>query len=125
MNNITKRFLLFLVGCIGARFFLVYLAKNINIENLPYMGYFAIIIAIGFMYLFITGSRKTGAEVLGGKIWWDKLRPIHAIMFAMFGYLSITKSSNAWLVLLIDVIFGLSSFLYFHYMEGDFSLLFQ
>lgn len=125
MNNITKRFILFLVGCMGARIFLVYLAKNINIEYLPYMGYCAIILSIGFMYLFITGTRKTGREVFGGKIWWDKLRPIHAIMFGMFGYLAITKSSNAWIVLLIDVIFGLFSFLLFHYMEGNFKLLFQ
>ncbi len=125
MNNITKRFLLFLIGCMGTRTFFVYLAKNINIEYLPYMGYVAIIIAIGFMYLFITGSRKTGREVLGDKIWWDKLRPVHAIMFTMFGYLAITKSNNAWIVLLIDVLFGLFSFLFFHYKKGNFELLFQ
>ena len=39
MNTIQKRFLLFLVGCIGTRLLLVYIAKNIDIKLLKYMGY--------------------------------------------------------------------------------------
>ncbi len=36
MNTIQKRFLLFLIGCIGTRSLFVYLAKNANTTYLPY-----------------------------------------------------------------------------------------
>ncbi len=81
MNDMMKRFLLFLIGCIGTRSGLVVLAKNINKEYLKYMGYLALIPAIGFTYIFLSGSRKTGAEVMGDKIWWNNLRPFHALMY--------------------------------------------
>lgn len=123
MNDIMKRFMLFLIVCMCARFFLVYLAKNININYLPYLGYFAAILSIGFMYIFLTGSRKTGREVLGGKIWWNNLRPFHSILYGIFAYLAITKNKNAWKVLLVDVLIGLFSFLIFHYNEGNFAKL--
>jgi hypothetical protein len=124
MNNIQKRFLLFLVGCMGVRFFFVYLAKNINIDYLPYMGYLSLIISFGFMFIFLTGSRKTGPEVNGEKIWWNNLRPIHSILYGLFAYLAITKNNKAWVVLLVDVLIGLFSFLTFHYNEGNFNKIF-
>ena len=124
MNNIQKRFLLFLVGCMGVRFFIVYLAKNINIDYLPYMGYISLIISFGFMFIFLTGSRKTGPEVNGEKIWWNNLRPIHSILYGLFAYLAITKNNKAWVVLLVDVLIGLFSFLTFHYNEGNFNKIF-
>ena len=60
MNTIQKRFLLFLFGCIGTRTLFVFLAKNASKTYLHYMGYLSILPAIGFFYLFFTGSRKTG-----------------------------------------------------------------
>jgi len=125
MNNIQKRFLLFLFGCIVVRFLFVYIAKNINSYYLPYLGYIALIPAFGFLYLFLTGSRKTGTEVFGDKIWWNNLRPIHAILYFLFSYNAIIKNNNAWIYLLYDVIIGLVSFLIFHFYNGDFSLLFE
>jgi hypothetical protein len=124
MNDIQKRFLLFLIGCMGTRFFLVYLAKNINIDYLPYMGYIALLISFSFMFIFLTGSRKTGIEVNGDKIWWNNLRPIHSITFGLFAYFSINKNNDSWKILLVDVLFGLFSFLVFHYTEGNFTKLF-
>ncbi len=123
MNNIQKRFLLFLIGCMGIRFFLVYLVKNIDVDYLPYMGYIALIISFGFMFIFLTGSRKTGREVIDDKIWWDNLRPIHALTYGLFAYLAINKNNTAWMILLIDVLFGLFSFLIFHYTEGNYNQL--
>ena len=115
MNTIQKRFLLFLFGCIGTRSLFVYLAKNASKTYLRYMGYLAILLAIGFFYLFLTGSRKTGPEVFGDKIWWNNLRPIHGLMYALFAYHAINGNDYAWVYLLIDVIIGLASFLIFHY----------
>lgn len=123
MNTIQKRFILFLIGCIGSRSLLVYLAKRTNQTFLIYMGYLALLPAIGFFYLFLTGTRKTGAEVFGDVIWWNYLRPIHGLLYVLFAYNAINGNSNSWIYLLVDVILGLVSFLLFHYYNGDFAKL--
>lgn len=123
MNNLQKRFLMFLVGCIGTRLLFVFIAKNINILYLKYLGYLALLPAIGFMFIYLTGARKTGMETFGEKIWWNDLRPIHSILYFLFAYNAIIGNKNSWIYLLIDVIIGLTSFLIFHYYNGDFRLL--
>ena len=125
MNNIQKRFLLFLFGCIGLRSLFVVIAKNIDIKLLPYLGYLAVLPALGFIYIFATDGRRTGMETFGEKIWWNNLRPVHAVLYSLFAYNAIIGNRNAWIYLLIDVLIGLSSFLIFHYFNGDFSKLFD
>jgi len=114
MTDIQKRFALFLIGCIGVRSLLAYTAKNVNDTYLKYMGYVALLPAIGFLYIYITGSRKTGAEVFGGKIWWNNLRPLHALLYFLFAYYAINGDRGAWIFLFIDVCIGLISFLTYH-----------
>ena len=123
MNNIQKRFALFLIGCIGTRLLFVYIAKHIGLKYLPYLGFLALLPAIGFMYIYIFGARKTGAEVFGEKIWWNDLRPLHALFYTLFAIMAITKNRMAWIWLLLDVLVGLVSFLVYHYKHGDFSKL--
>ena len=123
MNTFQKRFLLFLFGCIGVRSLFVIIAKNISLIYLPILGYLALLPAIGFVYIYVSGSRKIGAETFGEKIWWNDLRPIHAVLYFLFGYNAILGKRIAWIYLLIDVIFGLISFLLFHYKNGDFPKL--
>lgn len=123
MNNIQKRFLLFLFGCIPARLLLAYVAKTIPVNYLPILGYITLVIAFGFTYLFFSGKRKTGPETFGSKIWWNPIRPIHAIFYFIFSYYAINKIRSGWIYLLYDVIFGLLSFLIFHYINGDFKNL--
>lgn len=125
MNNIQKRFLLFLVGCIGMRTLFVVIAKNSSPTYLPYLGYLALLPAIGFAYIYFTGSRKTGQEVFGEKIWWNNLRPLHSLLYFLFAYNAIHGNKNSWVYLLIDVMIGLLSFLIFHYFNGDFEKLVQ
>jgi len=124
MNSIQTRFLLFLFGCIGMRSLFVIIAKNVSIQYLQYLGYLALLPAIGFIYIFITGSRKTGPEVLGDKIWWNNLRPLHALLYGLFAYNAIKGNPNSWMFLLLDVIIGLISFLVYHSYKGDFNKLF-
>jgi hypothetical protein len=124
MNSIQKRFLLFLIGCIGTRALFVYISKNINIDYLPLLGYLAILPAIGFTYIYLTGSRNTGAEVFGSKIWWNNLRPIHGILYALFAYNAIGKNPNSWIYLLVDLVVGLVSFLTFHITSNNLQNLF-
>jgi len=122
MKNIHKRILMFLIGCIGTRTLLVYIAKTTDVKYLPYLGYLALLPAAGFLYIFVTGIRKTGAEVFGEKIWWNSLRPVHALLYTLFAYNAINKNKNSWIVLLVDVVFGLVNFLWHHYSLGSFTL---
>lgn len=122
MNNIQKRFLLFLLGCIPVRLSFMLIAKNYT-NYLKIMSYFALMISIGFFYIFITGSRVIGGETFGDKIWWNNLRPVHGILYLLFAYNAIRRNKNAWIYLFIDVIFGLIAFLIHHYINNSFSQL--
>ena len=114
MDNMYKRFLLFLIGCIGTRLLLVHIAKTSDIDVLRYMGYVALLPALGFIYIYLTGSRKTGPEVFGDVIWWDMLRPIHSLLYLLFAFNAINGNKDAWIYMMIDVSLGLVSFLTYH-----------
>ena len=64
MNNIQKRFLLFLFGCIGVRSLIVLLAKKISLDKLPILGYISLIPAFGFIYIYLNKTRKTVVKFL-------------------------------------------------------------
>ena len=115
MNTLHKRFLLFLIGCIGVRTSITILAKKINIEYLHYLGYIALLPALGFLYIYVTDSRKTGPEVGGGKIWWNCMRLVHSLLYFLFAYNAIIKNKNAWGYLALDVTIGLIAFFGHHY----------
>lgn len=110
MQNSEKRLWLFLVGCIGTRALITYIAKIASPEYLQWLGYLALLPAFGFFWIWATGARKTGPEVFGDKIWWNDLRPIHGTLYALFAYFAIQKAPFAWWILLVDVVFGLLSF---------------
>ncbi len=123
MKDILKRFLLFLVGCIGTRLMFVVVAKKINRKYLPYLGYLALVPAVGFMYIYLTKSRTTGPEVFGEKIWWNDLRPVHSLLYFLFAYNAIQINDNSWMYLLADVLIGLFAFLGHHFFADSFSKL--
>ena len=117
MLSFKERFVLFLIGCIGSRLLFTYIAKNINVEYLPYLGYIALLPAIGMLYIYITGSRDYGVEA-GGKIWWNSIRPIHSLLYFLFAYNAIIKNKDvAWKFLLLDVIIGLGAFINQHFVK--------
>jgi hypothetical protein len=87
----------------------------ISLEYLPVLGYIAIIPLIGFLYIFATGSRKTGFEIGGEKIWWNWLRPVHVFMYFLFAYNAISGNRDAWHYLAADVVIGLVAFLTHHW----------
>ena len=117
MNALHKRYLMFLGGCIPARLFLVWIAKNCPLKYLPYLGLLALLPAFGFFYLFFTGKRTSGPETLGAPIWWASFRPIHGLFYLLFALYAFQKSKDAYKFLLADVIVGLSLFLWHHF--GD------
>lgn len=124
MNTIQKRFLLFLLGCIPTRILLTYLAHTLSQKYLKILGYILLLPAIGFTYIFISNSRKTGRETFGSPIWWNLLRPIHAILYLFAAYYAINNmNKKAAITLGIDVTLGLLSFLYYHYTNNSFNKL--
>jgi hypothetical protein len=103
-----KRTLLFLFGCMGARLGLVWVAKNYPRPLIPV----AACISFGFMYIWANGLRKTGPETFGERIWWNDLRPLHSLLYALFAVLAFRGNENAWKVLLLDVIIGFSAWVH-------------
>jgi len=113
MNNLHKRFALFLV-CISVRFSIAFLAKGANDGLLQAIGFLSLMPAIGFFYLFFSGKRKSGRETFGDKIWWNNLRPVHGTLWLLFSFYALRKNKNAWIFLLIDTLIGIFAFLVFH-----------
>jgi hypothetical protein len=119
INTIQKRFLLFLIGCIGTRLAIALYAKYASGAMLSALGYLVLLPAIGFMAIYLTGVRRTGAEVFGERIWWNNLRPLHSLLYFVFSYMAINKNRDAWLVLMADVSIGFVSFIGHHYSVGN------
>ncbi len=113
----TKRFLMFLIGCIGTRSLLAYVSKIINIDNLPYLGYLGLVIGISFVYIFVFGSESADKQLEwtgDKKIWWNDLRILHGLNYLLFGILAIQKTNYAWIVIAIDTLIGLIAWLFHH-----------
>jgi hypothetical protein len=116
MDVQTKRTLLFLIGCMGSRLALVWVAYKYP-KLLRPLGFMALVIAFGFMYIYMNGLRKTGAEVFGERIWWNDLRPVHSLLWGTFAYMAINNMhEHAWKVLLLDVSIGFTA--YVHHRLG-------
>lgn len=112
-----QRVLLFLIGCIGVRSILVYIAYAVPPTILPYLGYIALLPALGFAIIYAFGLRKTGLEVGGERIWWNDLRPVHALLYGAFAVAAITGQRWAWAILLADVILGLGAWTTHHFFR--------
>ena len=125
LSSIQKRFLLFLIGCIGIRTLFVIMAKYASEKQLFYMGALALLPAFGFIIIYFTGIRSTGAEVFGDKIWWNDLRIVHAMLYILFAIYAFQNKWFAWMPLEVDVLVGLLAFLVYHYNAGNFKALFN
>jgi len=123
MTPMQKRFLLFLGGCIPSRLALAALAKYLPEYYLPYLGILTLSIAIGFLYLYFTGQRKSGLETQGAPIWWMKFRIVHGLMYLLFSIMAFMHIRNSYIVILVDTFIGLGLFLAHHYTAGDFTRL--
>lgn len=124
MNNIQRRFLLFLGACIPSRLLFVLLARYGNQTIKKIIGVISFIIASGFVIIYFGKLRETGIETGGEKIWWNHLRPSHAIIYYLVFYnIFFANPMTAWKLLLIDVFIGLLSFLQFHISNNSFSKL--
>jgi len=110
MNTIQKRFLLFLGGCIPTRLAFALLAKYGNNSVKKILAIISFIIGSGFLIIYFGGLRKTGLETGGEKIWWNQLRPVHALLYYLFFYnVFFINNPNAWVILIVDIKIGRAS----------------
>jgi hypothetical protein len=123
MNDIQKRFFLFLVFCLPVRIFITLLARKATPEQLRMMGRIALVPALGMIYLYITKSRQTGVETQGGEIWWKNMRPLYALLYFSFAYMALNENKNAYKALALDIVVGFTTFVMYHYSEGNFKKL--
>ena len=101
---------LFVLLCIPTRISLVVLAQRASVETVKAMGYVALLPVMGFLTLFASDGRSTGA--FGQPVWWNALRPVHAALYAVFSILAIAEKPLAWLPLAIDVLLGVIAFVW-------------
>ena len=106
MNEIN---LYFLFGCMFSRLFMVYIAKIININYLPYYGIITLIISIMFLKNYINNFPKIG--FFGNKVWWNNNRLIHSLLYFIFSIMAFYKNKNSWIVLFADTLIGLITFI--------------
>jgi hypothetical protein len=123
INTLKMRFYLFLFGCIGSRLGFTLLSYLVSGKLLTLLGILALVPVIGWFYIIFIGERDTGLEVFGDKIWWKSLRPIHMLLWLFFAYLAILQNPYAWIILLVDTIFGLTSFLLHHWSQGNLKIM--
>ena len=114
MSAKCLRILLFLFGCMGARFGLGFFVKvhPKSIKNI--LAVFLLLLSLGFMFIYLTGIRQTGIEVFGDKIWWNNLRPLHSFLYLLASGLVFFEINTAHLVIYLDTIIGLLAFTCYH-----------
>ena len=102
---------LFLLFCIPARLFLVWVSQKIPVQYLKFFGAFLLAMALGFLYLYFTKGRLSAFEA-GGKTWWADFRLIFGALYLIAAiYCFQGKQEMVWIPLAIDVVFGTTLFI--------------
>ena len=94
--------------CIAVRLLLALLAKEYPMLIAP----IAAVISIGFFTVYFGGIRRECPESgdKTGPCWWNDVRPIHGLIYAIFVIMALMKNKDAWYHLLLDVIIGITVF---------------
>ena len=127
MNNIQKRFLRFLLGCIPTRYSLSYLSYKIDKKYLPYLGLLTLTFALGFLRIYFFGSEVADRQLSWAnveKIWWNHLRIVHGLLYLAFSISAFLKKDYSWKIIMVEATIGLFSFLHHHYINSNFKKLF-
>jgi len=120
MDVLKKTMLLFLLVCVPLRISFVMIAKMVDVKYLVYFGLLALGPAFGFLFLhFFPHYRREGA--FGQKRWWNRF--VHGLLYLLFAVFAISGNKNAYLFLLIDIVYGVAGFMYYHLNNGDFHKL--
>ena len=116
MDDLTKRLLMFFIGCMAVRFSFVVIAKKIDKNMLPYLAIPAIILSMAWLNIYFFNPRNSGPETFGKPIWWNELRIAHALLYLLFAIYALQKKSFSYLPLLADVLLGFTSSVLYHFV---------
>ncbi len=112
--------LAFLIGCMGARLALAYILSIASKPLLKWLSVLTGIMATGFFLIWAFGWRKTGLETskdfkTKAPIWWDHLRPLHALAYGLVAVLAWRgNGSLAARIVVLDALVGLVAFTLHH-----------
>ena len=107
-----KRLMTFLIGCIGLRIFIAYLAflagNNVNKLYINIMSYLALCVGLSLLIIYFKGSEVADKQLEiwdnDKKLWWNQLRLFHGIMYILFFVSSVFYNwANSYLFLSFDV----------------------
>jgi hypothetical protein len=105
------------IFCLMVRTGLIYLAYlSVKESNAIYRLIFSLIyltFSVGFLYQFVFKPRQKGA--FDQYIWWDYLRPVHAVIYLYVSYLIYEKNMAFIPLLVADNIIGLIGHVFYHY----------
>ena len=93
----------FLIGCIGSRLLLAYLAKVYQHHVLLF--YLSCMIGSGFWTIWLFDLRQSGLE--NPNIWWNSLRPVHGSFYFLYAFLNFTENPIDYYILFLDAVLGL------------------
>lgn len=115
INNCNKASLLFLLVCIPVRLLIAYSVQQISERNRLWIAAALLVPAIGFLTIYARGLRQIPGETFGcngGKVWWNDLRPVHGLLYATATVLLLMKNQSAHYPLYLDVLVGLTAFVF-------------
>ena len=99
--------------CIFLRFLLTYLVFVTYNNNYRYiLIIFYLSSALGLLYHYLNKKRKIGA--FNNTIWWDDLKPLHALLFISTCILLYIKNPYSYMLPFTDTIIGLIMYLLNH-----------
>lgn len=119
-----KRFLLFMV-CILIRGLMVYVSKR-DITYRRIVAVILVIAVLGLLNIIINGDKREKG-IIGQKIWWGYLRPVHVILWTTFIIMTFipTYTEYAWMVLLLDLTIGIIAWIIQQQKLGNFLKIFE
>lgn len=99
------------IFCILARFSLFLGALLGTPRTQRAVTYASLLIGLGFFFVYLSGTRPTGAEVPGdGRIWWNTLRPLHGLLYLGYALGTFANVPCAPYLLLADVVAGIVAY---------------
>ena len=110
---VSRSELLFAFGCVPMRTLVALYARE---NPHPLLILMSIIYVLRSIQLWRNPSlRPSGPETFGAPIWWNSMRPIHALLWLLFAISAIMKKEYAWKFLALDVVLGLASIFFLKY----------
>jgi hypothetical protein len=99
--------------CILVRYILAWVAYKVIRTPVRYaLAVFYILLSIGSLYQYIVKTRTVGA--FNNQVWWDYLRPVHALLFALTAYGLVVSYDYTYAFLLLDTTISALGFMRYH-----------